>query len=46
MHLMGKVLEAAEQVFQKETAMVEELRKGVSILEVDEKYGYEAMLKK
>jgi hypothetical protein len=26
--------------------MVEELRKGVPILVVDQKYGYEAMLKK
>jgi len=43
---LDEVLEAAEQVFQKETAMVEELRKGVPILEVDQKYGYEAMLKK
>jgi regulator of RNase E activity RraA len=43
---LDEVLEAAEQVFQKEAAMVEELRKGVPILEVDQKYGYEAMLKK
>jgi regulator of RNase E activity RraA len=43
---LDEVLEAAEQVFRKETAMVEELRKGVPILEVDQKYAYEAMLKK
>jgi regulator of RNase E activity RraA len=43
---LDEVLEAAEQVFQKETAMVQELRRGVPILEVDQKYGYEAMLKK
>ena len=43
---LDEVLEAAEQVFQKETAMVEELRRGVPILEVDQKYAYEAMLKK
>jgi 4-hydroxy-4-methyl-2-oxoglutarate aldolase len=39
-------LDSAEQVFQKEAAMVEELRRGVPILEVDQKYAYEAMLKK
>jgi len=43
---LDEVLEAAEQVFQKETAMVEELRRGVPILEVDQKYAYETMLKK
>ena len=43
---LGEVLEAAEEILQKEEAMVEELRKGVPILEVDQKYAYEAMLKK
>jgi regulator of RNase E activity RraA len=41
-----EVLEAAEQICEKEEAMVEELRKGVSILEVDEKFAYEGLLKK
>ena len=31
---------------EKEEAMVDELRKGVPMLEVDKKYAYEAMLKK
>lgn len=43
---LDEVLEAAEQIYQKETAMVEELRRGVPILEVDQKYAYESMLKK
>jgi len=43
---LDEVLKAAEEVLQKEEAMVEELRKGVPILEVDQKYAYEAMLKK
>jgi 4-hydroxy-4-methyl-2-oxoglutarate aldolase len=43
---LDEVLEAAEQILQKEEAMVNELRKGVPILEVDQKYAYEAMLKK
>ncbi|MDI7260378.1 MAG: RraA family protein [Thermodesulfobacteriota bacterium] len=43
---LDEVLDAAEQILQKEEAMVEELRKGVPILEVDQKYAYESMLKK
>jgi regulator of RNase E activity RraA len=43
---LDEVLEAAEEILQKEEAMVEELKKGVPILEVDQKYAYEAMLKK
>jgi regulator of RNase E activity RraA len=43
---LDEVLEAAEEILQKEEAMVEELRKGVPILEVDQKYAYESMLKK
>ncbi len=43
---LGEVLEAAEQILKKEEEMVEELKKGVSMLEVDQKYAYEAMLKK
>lgn len=43
---LDEVLDAAEQILQKEEAMVEELRKGIPILEVDQKYAYESMLKK
>ena len=43
---LDEVLKAAEEILHKEEAMVEELRKGVPILEVDQKYAYEAMLKK
>ncbi len=43
---VDEVLEAAEQICQKETAMVEELKRGVPILEVDQKYAYETLLKK
>lgn len=43
---LDETLAAAEQIFEKEAAMVAELKKGVSILEVDEKYAYEQMLKK
>lgn len=40
------VLDAAKEIQQKEDAMVAELRQGVSIIEVDKKYGYERMLEK
>lgn len=43
---LDEVLKAAEEILQKEEAMVEELRRGAPILEVDQKYAYEAMLKK
>jgi 4-hydroxy-4-methyl-2-oxoglutarate aldolase len=43
---LDEVLGAAEEILKKEEAMVAELRKGVPILEVDQKYAYEAMLKK
>jgi len=43
---LDEVLGAAETILQKETAMVEELKKGTSMLEVDQKFAYEAMLKK
>ena len=43
---LDEVLAAAEQIFAKEAAMVEELKNGASILEVDQKYAYEQMLKK
>jgi regulator of RNase E activity RraA len=42
----NEVIEVAEQILGKEEAMVGELRNGVSILEVDEKFAYEGMLKK
>jgi 4-hydroxy-4-methyl-2-oxoglutarate aldolase len=41
-----EVLTAAETLLEKELAMIEELKNGVSMLEVDQKYAYEAMLKK
>lgn len=43
---IDEVLEAAEDILKKEEAMIEELRKGFSIVEVDQRYSYEAMLKK
>ncbi len=43
---IDEVLETAEDILKKEEAMIEELRKGVSILEVDQRYSYETMLKK
>jgi len=43
---LDEVLVAAEEIFAKEEAMVEELKRGVPILEVDKKYAYESMLKK
>jgi 4-hydroxy-4-methyl-2-oxoglutarate aldolase len=43
---LDEVLTAAEGLMEKELAMVEELRKGVSMLEVDQKFAYESMLKK
>ncbi len=43
---VDEVLEAAEDIFKKEAAMVRDLKNGVSMLEVDHKYSYENMLKK
>ena len=43
---LDEVLEVAEEISQKEEAMVAELKKGVPIIEVDKKYAYEQMLKK
>lgn len=43
---LDEALEAAEQIVQKEEAMVAELKKGIPIIEVDKKYAYEQMLKK
>jgi regulator of RNase E activity RraA len=43
---VDEVLGAAEDIFKKEAAMVEDLKNGLSIIEVDQKYSYENMLKK
>jgi 4-hydroxy-4-methyl-2-oxoglutarate aldolase len=43
---LDEVLEAAEGILAKELAMIEELKKGVPMLEVDQKFAYESMLKK
>ena len=43
---LDEVLDTAEQIFQKEAAMVAELKKGVSMIEVDKTFAYEQMLKK
>jgi 4-hydroxy-4-methyl-2-oxoglutarate aldolase len=42
---LDEVLKAAEGLMEKELAMIEELRSGVPMLEVDQKYSYESMLK-
>jgi regulator of RNase E activity RraA len=39
-----EVLEAAMNIYTKECEMIEQIKKGVSILEVDSKYSYEKML--
>lgn len=43
---LDEVLDTADQILQKEEAMVEELRKGASMIEVDKKFAYEQMLNK
>ena len=43
---LDEVLKAAEDILEKELAMIEELKKGVPMLEVDQKFAYESMLKK
>lgn len=43
---LDEVLTAAEGLLEKELAMIGELKKGTSMLEVDQKFAYEAMLKK
>jgi regulator of RNase E activity RraA len=43
---LDEVLAAAEEILKKEEAMIDELRRGVPILEVDQKYAYDSMLKK
>ena len=42
---LDPVLQKAQQLFEKEESMVRDLRAGMSSLEVDQKYGYEKMLK-
>ncbi len=42
---LDKVLIKARELFEKEESMVADLRAGLSSLEVDQKYGYEKMLK-
>jgi 4-hydroxy-4-methyl-2-oxoglutarate aldolase len=39
-----EVLEVATNIYQKEHEMVKEIKKGVSIVEVDKKFAYEKML--
>ncbi len=41
---LDEVLTEAEGLFEKESAMIEDLRQGMTILEVDRKYAYEKML--
>ena len=43
---LEEVLDKAESLWQKEEAMVADLRAGLSSLEVDQKYNYEKMLQK
>jgi regulator of RNase E activity RraA len=41
-----EVLEKAESLYEKEEAMIAEIRSGENIVTVDEKYSYEQMLKR
>jgi regulator of RNase E activity RraA len=43
---LDDVVKSAEGIVEKESAMVEELRNGANIVEVDQKYSYETMLKR
>ncbi|WP_147539323.1 RraA family protein [Anaerotruncus rubiinfantis] len=43
--LVDKVLDKAEELYEKEEMMIAEIRAGASSLEVDTKYNYEKMLK-
>jgi regulator of RNase E activity RraA len=43
--MIKEVLDAAESIAAKELAMVEALRAGQSIVDVDKKFNYEQMLK-
>jgi 4-hydroxy-4-methyl-2-oxoglutarate aldolase len=42
---LDEVLDKAEELFQKEEKMIAEIRAGKSMIEVDQKYSYEKMLK-
>ena len=42
---MEEILEKAEYLYKKEESMINEIRAGVSMLDVDTKYNYEKMLK-
>ncbi len=42
---LEKVLQKAQELFAKEESMIADLRSGLSSYEVDQKYGYEKMLK-
>ncbi|MDD5658811.1 MAG: RraA family protein [Actinomycetota bacterium] len=41
---INEVLDKAEELFEKEQAMIKEIKSGKSILEVDKKYNYEKMV--
>ncbi len=43
---LDEVLELAEQFYDKEVRMIQEIKAGVPILEVDRKFAYEKMLKR
>ena len=42
---LAEVVEKAETFYQKEEQMIAEIRAGASMLEVDNKFNYEKMLK-
>lgn len=42
--LVDEILEKAEELWEKEEAMIREIREGADILEVDAKYNYNKML--
>ena len=44
--ILDAVIDKAEQLLEKEQAMVADLKAGMSMLEVDAKYSYEQMLNK
>jgi regulator of RNase E activity RraA len=43
---LAEVITAAEEIMAKELAMIDALRAGESILEVDQRFNYEQMLRK
>ncbi len=43
---LDEVLKKSEELFEKEEAMINDIRSGMSILDVDNKYNYEKMLEK